>query len=344
MTLLAPPPSALGSPLVDDLRRLYADLAPKTVGCFLAEDLAHVPIAEFLHGGSRVWAVDWWRGRPHQAMAASAVREEGGEYTCRISGRGAAACRSFVTPPDGRSQRVCASFVLVKGAPPRCGRFAPGPEPTVLVADGAMGRAARFAMRVEEIVVRSRSADEALRSALAECQPCAEMDLPVDVPTGSLDLVISVLVPTRIGEPSFNYTRGLLRRRFGPSGDAARLAPILQRLRAALFRMQIEGHLRELHRLVDKSRGHVCVVTEPVASTGRENDWALAPGIPLLLELIHRHFTFDFGRLSLASFLRHASAPDGRAQLVQAVVLRPRKRLLPAREPWSALASDGGEP
>jgi hypothetical protein len=332
------------SPFAADLRALHAALAAKTVACVFVDDLADVPIFEFLRKGSRLWIVDWLRSRPRKTIASSIVRQDDGGYVCDACGEsqdGSSLCANFVVP-RGLGARVCASFALSARGPLQCARYEPGLEPKILVADGAMGRAACFAMRVEEVVSHATSPRQALVRALEESRRCSEVETPLDIPSGSIDLAITVQAPNRFGDLSFHYVRELVRRRFGVTDDPD-LHSVLPRLRAELFRMQIEGHLRELHRLVDKSRGRVYLGAEPVAATPRANNFALVPGIPLLIELIHRYFVFDFSSVSPGSFLRHASTPDGRARVLQAVVLAPRKRPLKTRDPWAVQLLEGGD-
>jgi hypothetical protein len=329
MTKVALPiyePDASTGPFLDDLRAIYAAIRPRTVGCLSAIDLSALPLREFLRGGSRVWLVDEQPGRPTQAVVESIIRKVGDSYSClacEVLDAGSKVCATF-TPPTGGDNHVCSSFMRLEDYPARCERFEVGSVPHLLVADGNLGRTACFAMRMEEIVANASSATAALEHALEECRRCAKMSARVGIDDNSVDLLISVLAPSQLMAEPFGRFLEYMLLRFGVWQSASRgskVTRLTQQLQEDLFRMQIDGHVKELRRLVNDDGGRVYFASRAFESLDG-GGWSLAHGVALAFTFVEQHFEFDFDNFSPDRFLR--SIPYGTPRLVQAMLLRPR--------------------
>jgi len=309
-------------PFRADLEELYAALRPQNVACLFAESLADVPVDTMLRGGSEVTIVDWMPTRPRAALASTLVKGDASSgYAClACEGAGHRLCGSF-TPPPEPTDKVCPSFVVLSGSPPQCARYVQSELPRVVLADGSLGRAACFATRAEEIVAKAGKEEDAFEGALAEAARCASVDRRVDVANDSIDLAISLLAPARLAAEPLGHFDELMVRRFGPSRGRRR-ERLAAQLRSSLSRMQLLGHLRELHRVLKKDGGRAYFATEPFRA-GPAEAWSLPMEIPLTFEVARHYFDFDFSLLGPARFLRVVGAA-GLPTMLQAAVLAPR--------------------
>jgi hypothetical protein len=201
----------------------------------------------------------------------------------------------------------------------------PAAVPRLHVADGTLGRAACFATRVEELVAVADTPTSALEQALVECRRCALKTSEIAVDVNSLDLVVSVLSPSRMMAEPFAYFEEFATRRFGAwrrDGSRSKIARLAQDLQTELYRMQMEEHVKELRRLVREEGGRVYFATHPLECVGDEG-WALEHGIALAFSIMAQYFRFDFDKFPVERFLRRR--PAGRSGFVQAALLQPRR-------------------
>jgi len=313
-----------GQPFREDLLQLYRLMRPSTIACVNVTDPSCLPLDAFLSGTSRVWMVDWEAGRPERAVARQLVRRPpAGSHVCLASeqgARGRVLCSSYL-PILGND--VCARFKASSDVSPQCQNYTLGQEPRVEINDGSLGRAAYFATRVEEVVAVSDTPVEAVERALVECQRAGKMDETADIPGDSIELVISVLPPNHRVDGPFDRFDSFMRRRFGAWTERAPRLLIrkIDDLRAELFGMQLDAHVRELHRLVDKHVGGLYFATHPVTPAA-DGSWSMPQGLPLALEILTHYFDFDFESFPAEAFLRRD--PHDKSRVVQATLLRPR--------------------
>jgi hypothetical protein len=311
----------------ENLSALYQALKPKEIACLGSGCLNDIPIGDFLRGGSRVWLIDRIPGVSERGMACDLVRREQGTHACLVCELrdGAQFCKNFKTPSRADSM-VCDNFCLLEGFPPRCTKYAPGTEPHILTADATLGRAACFATRAEELVAKARGPVQCFELALEECRRCcSETSRRLPVPSGSLDLVTSVMVMSQFEYEPYNFFSKLLARRFGEARLAEhkeRLTPLMEELRSSLFRMQVEGHVQEMHRLVEKQRGRVYFSVELFEKHPERGDFFLVQGAPLMLEALGEYFFFDLELTGLDRALRSVEVGEGRS-VIQTYVLAP---------------------
>jgi hypothetical protein len=153
------------------------------------------------------------------------------------------------------------------------------------------------------------------------------MDQGVNISSGAIELLISVLPPSEHLDGPFDRFDALMIRRFGAWTDSARARVIrdLVGLRDELFVAQIDAHARELFRLADKHVGALYFATHPV-DPAADGSWLMLRGVPLAFEILARYFAFDFESFPAESFLRRQ--PNDK-RVVQAALLRPRSSPTP---------------
>jgi hypothetical protein len=102
------------------------------------------------------------------------------------------------------------------------------------------------------------------------------------------------------------------------------LLPLMDRLRGEIFQTQVEGHVRELHRLVEKSCGKVYFSVELFRTVPERDEFFLVQEIPKAMDAIGRYFLFDFEIIPPDKVLLRADAGEG-VSLVQSYFLTPKK-------------------
>jgi hypothetical protein len=220
--------------------------------------------------------------------------------------------------------RVCDNFSLVEGPRLRCAHYRPGVEPHFVTADVTCGRATRFARRAGRLVASSKTPQQCFRKALAECQHCVALQEEVAIPSGSLDLVTSSMVVSQFDHEPYTFFSKLLALHFGPRllAEERQLLPLMGKLRAELFRVQIAGHVRELHRLVNKERGKVYFSVELFRSLPASGTFFLVHEIPQAMAVLGQYFVFDFTAIPPERALRSIQTAAG-TSIIQSYVLLP---------------------
>ncbi|MBZ5528019.1 MAG: hypothetical protein LAN71_08980 [Acidobacteriia bacterium] len=318
----------------ENLTQLYRRFKPKEIGCLGSGCLNDVPVEVFLRGGSRVCLVDWIPGISEKSFAFGLIRPRDTGYACllcNLPGGGAKFCKNFKAP--ARSAHVCDNFCLLEGDPPRCTRYETGVQPRFLAGDATLGRATSFAAGAERIVASANSLTECFQSLLQECRRfCWTARQTLDIPDGKLDFVSSVMVMSQFEHEPYEFFSKLLVKRFGQEQILAQeesLRPLMEELRAELFRMQIDGHVREMYRLVNKKRGHVYFSVELFEKHPERKDFFLAEGTPFMLETLGNYFFFDLEALPLDRTLRRVDVGKGHS-VIQSYLLTPAPRPRPA--------------
>ena len=311
----------------ENLSRFYRLFKPKEIGCLGSGCLNDIPIEEFLRGGSRVWLVDWIPGISEKSFAFDLIRSDDAGHACilcNLPGGGEHFCKNFKAPEQ--KAHVCDNFCLTEGFPPRCARYAPGSEPRFITCDTTLGRATCFATSAERIVARAKTPAECFQAALEECRrSCWKLNRKLDIPDGTLDFVSSVMVMSQFEHEPFTFFSRLLARRFGEerlAKEEEHLAPLMEGLRAELLRMQVEGHAREMYRLVNKKRGHAYFSVELFEKHADRKDFFVVEGAASMLETLGNYFFFDFEALPLDRALRRVNVGEGRS-VVQSFLLAP---------------------
>jgi hypothetical protein len=315
----------------DDQRRLIADLLtahrPQRVACLGSGHLNDLPVAALLSPERDNFWVDWVAGISVEGVRGTTISESEGQpsclfCTCPVPQR---YCGGYRGPVAEREQ-VCAAFEAIPEPSLHCANYAPGNDPVFLVHDVTSGRGTRFARRADRMVRASTRPEEAFRRAIAECRRWAAYREPIPVPEGSIDFVTSSMVASQFDAEPYTYFSKLLEIKFGRDPilrKADRIERLMEELRAELFRIQMEGHAEELHRLVRKDRGRVYFSVELFRSAPVGDRYFVVHEIPEALAILGRRFEFDFGSISHDRILRPANL-GGATSIILSVVLVPR--------------------
>jgi len=308
----------------EDLGAICERLKPATVGAFNLAEISFLPLEYLLRSGSHVWFVEAQAGRMEALIADEIVRETDGRRTCLACDAGLDArdvCGAFGAQPTS-PVTSCEHLPRTPRADARCARFVPGRRIQVIHGDGGRGRGSAFATRVEAVVAAATTPAAAVDDALELCARSSQVNVPLPIEDGALDLVISVLAPARLMAQPYTYFAQSMARRFGARVERVRgkLRSKLDELQTALFRTQLDAHIHELARLAHPRHGRLYFATIPAEVT--DGVWSIEHGVAECFEALARVFAFDFDTFPAEAFLRHP--PTDRSLLIQAALLRPK--------------------
>ena len=311
----------------DILQGLFSTYQPKRVACLGAGGLNDIPIGEFLLGGGEVYLVDWIPAVSREGFNASLIRRETDSYACMICDDRcdpARFCSGF-REPVRVANTVCSGFELIEEPYPHCASYRPGHEPYFITADITLGRASEFARRAQKLVPASKTVEQSLQKGLSECRRCASVGEELDIEDDSIDLVTSSMVVSQFDHEPYAFFSRLLAERFGVDEvmrKEQRLMPQVEKLRGELFRLQIEGHAREIHRILNKERGKAYFSVELFRSLPEGGEYFLVHEIAQAMEVLNEHFHFDFSTIPPEKTLRQREFGAG-TSIIQCLVLTP---------------------
>jgi hypothetical protein len=311
------------------LSRFIAEHDPRRIGCLGSGFLTDFPVQEFLGGNREVFLIDWVPSVSPAGFRNALIRREGNIISCMVcetSDDPETFCKGYRTHPN-KDLSICANFRLVNEPNLYCGNYLSGEEPRFIAADVTGGRSSWFGERISEVVSSSKTPEEAFRAAINLCGRAASVrkDLPIE--EGSLDLVTSSMVVSQFDHEPYTYFAKVLASYFGREAVLRKektLLPLMDRLRGEIFQIQVDGHVRELHRLVEKSRGKVYFSVELFRTVPDRGEFFLVQEIPKAMEAFGRHFLFDFELIPPGKVLLRADASEG-VSLVQSYFLTPKR-------------------
>ncbi len=315
----------------EHMQMLMSTLKPRGIACLGAGVLNDIPIDSFIVGGAQVYLVDWIPDVSREGFRGRLIAEDGDGYDCLLCEERCASgnfCAAF-QPPVHPVHRVCHNFVLAEGAHPRCENYAPGPEPHFVTGDVTGGRAQRFAESLPDIVREAKTPARAFRKAISHCQRCATVNERLDIEAGSQDLVTSSMMVSQFEHEPYTFFAKLMEEHFGRKSieeKTAELTPLLEQLRSDLFQVQMDGHVRELYRLVDKDRGKVYFSVELFHARPADDKYFLLHESPAVLDTLSKYFHFDFSFIPPQESLKEVTTGQ-RPSIVQSFVLHPIENL-----------------
>jgi hypothetical protein len=332
--------AALGADLLDEcasayepafehhrtlLRRLLRDLTPRRVAVLGAGYLNDLPFAEMLEGSRELYLVDWIPGISAEGVRSRIVQREGDAFRCLACSErhgGSALCGGFREPvADG----VCSNFDTTPTRRLRCASYMPGRQPRFVIEDVTRGRARAFARRLDAIVAASTTPTAAFRSAIREAARIARVNFDLPIESRSIDLVVSSMVISQFDNEPWRYFSLNLEERFGRDrlrAEERQLHPLAEQLRTVLFQMQIDGHAREISRLLTTD-GRAFVSLELFRSLpDSEHAFFAVDFVPAVIDVLSQRFAFEFEHLHVEDVLHEIAMGDARS-VVQSYVLAP---------------------
>ena len=305
-----------------DIAAMCGALRPASVGCFDLPDIDLVPIDTLVRGGAETWFVDSQAGRVEDMLGRHIGRVVGGQpcLACDPRLHGADVCASHEHVAS-EADVSCRTLMAIPRAPTHCRHYAPGRRLRVINGDAMRGRSAGFSTRVETVVAAAPTPEAAVAEALLACERTAELDVPLPIADGAFELVISMLAMPRMLGQSYGYFDRLMARRFGrwTAEAGSRLSAVIEQLRVALLRKQLEAFGRELARVTHPLTGRLYLATLVESS---DDGWLMHTGVGLSFEVLATWFAFDFESFAPEAFMRRCDD----ASVVQSAVLR-RKRI-----------------
>ena len=300
---------------------------PHRVACLGSGYLNDLPIESLFQIADETYFIDWLPNVSLLGLVRRIIQHAEGGTRCVFCecAHPERFCRRF-TGSIGESPGVCTAFSGLEDSKIRCVNYEPGDDPRFVCADVTSGRASRFGQRVFNAVQKSDTPKQAFNRAIRECRRCSDVHDPIPIHSDSFNFVTSSLVASQFDAEPYGYFARLIERKFGRDAVEAKghvLVPLMEELRAELFRVQIEGHCAEIFRLLNKEDGRAYLSVELFRSLPASDDFFLTHESPQLLESLERHFFFDFVSIPVEEALRSHAMGEG-TSIVQSFVLRPK--------------------
>lgn len=318
----------------ENILHVFRSHAPRTVVALGAGPLNDLPYAEFVADGATVWLADWLPGSIDAGLRMSVVggSAEAPECVCCTSSatRPEDLCRSFAGRPPGAG--LCARFSprLADGSI-QCAAFERAERPFVLYEDITAGFASAFGRAWASEVARVTSWGDAFARGQRVARRVAAQRRPLSVPDAAAALVVSSMVLSQFEfEPYTFFSREVARRVGRPSvADEQRCASAMEALRTLLWETQVERHCEEIVRiLAPTGRCYLSfeVFHDEAGAPGSPGPWYLVPSMARALEVIGRHFDFDFETLPESAALSRFSTGTNSSVVYCLVVVPIRDR------------------
>ncbi|HEY5603547.1 MAG TPA: hypothetical protein VIM41_10585 [Gammaproteobacteria bacterium] len=280
-----------------NIARLIHTLAPDSVAILGAGYLNDIPLAELLEDGRTVYLVDWLEQAPKVGVSRLLLRKDHqNNYNCLFCkmSAGAEYCKNFTGEFAGEG--VCTAFEAVAQPFVTCKHYEPAVEPRFIKADITGGVARSFTAKIEKQMKSCKTAKDAFIKAIA----CTEHYhySPIPVEDDSMELVTSSMVLSQFDFEPYTYFSTLLEQQFTREEllkHAAKLTPLMEKLRTRLFTLQVETHVREMHRIVKKDgKARIYLSAELFRSHPSNDNFFLVQDMPIALDTLAKYFLFKF--------------------------------------------------
>lgn len=309
------------------MERVVRQMRPARIACLGAGFLNDIPLAAFIQEAEELYLIDWIPGISRAGFSSSLISEDHERIACLLCDERCPPdryCDAF-RPPIRDPERVCSNFKPEAGMAHRCVHYVPGSQPRFMEADITSGRASAFARHCSEVVQKGKTIKQVFQRALSEGKRCAGIEEEMKIPDDSIDLVTVSMVVSQFDNEPYAYFSRLLAEKFGVEQvleNEEKLRPLLEQLRSLLFRIQAEGLVREMHRIVNKDHGRIFFSVEFFRSLGEKGPFFLVHEIPRALEMIGDYFHFDFEPIPIQETLTTFSQNEG-TSVIQCYVLSP---------------------
>lgn len=312
------------------IESLIDELDPQEIACLGAGYLNDIPLEKILANRRVSYLVDFIPNVCLEGVGGSIIQQNNDRRSCLFCEQDKPSdyCVSF-SLPVARGDSVCDAFRLDGGHGLRCSNYVPGCRPEMLAGDVTAGRATRFAQQMSRTIRHCNTPQQAFRRAIEECRRCGNEYDALSISDASLDLVTSSMVISQFDNEPYRYFASLLELRFGQEAILKKekeLFPLMEQLRADLFRVQVDGHAAEMHRMLKKQHGKAYVSVELFRTLPTGDDFFLVQEIPQAMEVLGKYFFFDFRLIPPAETLRDTKMGAG-SSIIECYVLTPRTDL-----------------
>lgn len=272
---------------------------PEVVACFGAGVLNDIPYESMIRSGASVHLVDWLPGSIDTGIDLSIIQtDENGQPHCIY-------CHPTVTCPQAycrhyrssstSAEAVCRSFISIPGTPPRCAAYERGDQPRVHYEDVTAGYGAEFGREILAELRGVHSWRQAFVRALALANRNDHHRTCTTIADASVQLVTSSMVVSQFDHEPYEYFSHCVADLLGPptAKEEKQLLPLMKSLRATLLAKQVTRHCEEIKRIL--APGGYCYVSfEMFHVVPAKPQWFLVEGMPTALDIMGRHFLFNF--------------------------------------------------
>lgn len=312
-----------------NITRVFEARSPEVIACLGAGILNDIPYEQFVHSGATIHLVDWISDSIDSGLDFSIISmDENSEASCTycdpaIDCPGEYCCH-YNAPASGDT-KVCKAYKPSEDDPVRCASYKRAVKPFVKYEDVTGGYASAFGRQLGSVIDVARSWKQAITQSIDLAERITNHHSTIDIDDNSVQFVTSSMVVSQFEQEPYDFfsyraveTLGKPRQR-----EQERLMPAVVKLRDTLLSNQIEGHCREIKRIL--SSDGVCYMSfELFHYHSASGQWFSAPGMAGVLEIIGRWFTFEFDIIrpdeALVSFQR-----DEEPSLVGCYVLKARE-------------------
>lgn len=316
----------------ETIKDLASQLKPHTVACLGSGCLNDIPIFDLYKSAKRVYLVDWLPGISEKSLNLSLIEVNNSGFSCeicRLACDKTSICTSY-TDTNSDDQQTCAQFVLQKDDSSnslQCRNFAPGEALSFQTGDVTAARASQFAKSLPRLIELSTTPQECLKIVNDELLNFSKTNDYLPIQEGSIDLVTSSMVISQFDHEPFDFFTKNLIEKFGFAKlkrCREEMIPLSESFRNNLFSLQLDGHMKQLRRLVRPKTGRVFLSVELFRTLPNSPEYFLAKEISNGLELVSNYFSFDFNILPWNKVLHQVDTGDGGSSIIQSYVLTPK--------------------
>lgn len=307
--------------------RVLEETRPNVVACLGAGALNDIPYTHLVEAGTELHLVDWIPNLIEAAVEASTLnRDDAGQPCCVYCHPSVEYPQQYCTnfrPPSGADATVCGHFQSCPDDPRRCAAFCLAEQLSIHAEDVTGGYATHFGEQLIDQLRGIRSWKQAFARATSLAEQVARHPTALSIPDDHVDLVTSSMVISQFDHEPFGYFARRVTDSIGPptKSEERRLTATTDALRSALLTKQLDRHFNEILRiLAPKGRCYMSFELFHVAPTA--DRWFAVGGMASALEMLGRHFLFDFSILPESECLtRFQNGPN--PSLVLSLVLEP---------------------
>jgi hypothetical protein len=310
------------------ISKLIGSLNPASIAILGSGFLNDVPLADLIDENRKVYLVDWIKDISEMGVNGSIIEKKGNRYSCLfcLNGAGKKYCKNYVDVVS--EDEVCVGFESDEKTFCVCKNYDPATEPSFLKADITGGVSRSFAEKIEKNIISCKTPKAAFLKAIAFVDRYKYK--PIPIPNNSIDLVTSSMVLSQFDVEPYTYFSRLLEKRFGREElkkHESKLMPLMEKLRTKLFCVQVECHIKEMHRIAKKNESSRAYLSAELFRSYSDRDhYFPVQDMPKAIEVIGKYFHFNFGDLLGEKVLRKSNSGDG-VSINQSFVLIPKERL-----------------
>lgn len=287
------------------------------MACLGAGVLNDIPYRTFLAADATVYLVDWLPGSVDAGLKLSIIKTgDDGLPRCDYCDPAIPCperyCRHFRHPAGQGGAGVCEHFAASQDEPLHCTAFERGDLPFVHYADVTAGYASDFARAVSTDLGRVRSWTEAFARARILAGRVKRHRRTLSIPDDAVQMVTSSMVMSQFEhEPYGFWAQQMVAQLGSPSpSEEARLLSVMEEFRTSLLDDQIERHCEEIDRILAPG-GRCYLSTEMFHWLPQKKQWITVEGMPKMLEVLGRHFAFNFDLIPETESLSRFEARGG---------------------------------